>query len=104
MSRYQLERLRKMQEGKDTIKDLLILIENSGESFRMSNDYLYNVLSRIKDVTIPAAYSAGKEGCEERIERSHGDLPLGYYETGDPSLVTGPLGVMRRSQVPWGKR
>ena len=33
-------------------------------TFRMSNDYLYNVLSRIKNVTIPAAYAAGLEGCD----------------------------------------
>ena len=51
-----------MKDGKDTIKELLILIESSeGESLKMSNGYLYNVLSRIKNVTIPAAYSAGKE-------------------------------------------
>ena len=50
-----------MQDGKDTINELLILIENSDESLRISNDYLYNVLSRIKNVTIPATYSAGKE-------------------------------------------
>ena len=51
-----------MKDGCETIKELLILIESSeAESLKMSNDYLYNVLSRIKNVTIPAAYSAGKE-------------------------------------------
>ena len=50
-----------MQDGKDTINELLTLIEES-PSLRISNDYLYNVLSRIKNVTIPAAYAAGKEG------------------------------------------
>ena len=57
MSETQLKR----KEAIDTIDEILALIKVSDESLRMSNDYLYNVLSRIKNVTIPAAYSAGKE-------------------------------------------
>ena len=62
--RYQLKRCRMMKEGKDTIQELLNLIESSDESLKMSNDYLNNVLSRIKNETIPAAYSAGRGGCK----------------------------------------
>ena len=42
------KKLKIRNEAIETIDELLILIENSGESFRMSNDYLYNVLSRIR--------------------------------------------------------
>ena len=45
MSETQLKR----KEAIDTIDEILALIEVSDESLRMSNDYLYNVLSRIRE-------------------------------------------------------
>ena len=35
------------EQNVEAIKELLILIESNNESLKISNDYLYNVLSRL---------------------------------------------------------
>ena len=48
-----------MEEGIETIDELISLIDSQPE-VELSNKYIRNVLARLKNATIPAAYSAGR--------------------------------------------
>ena len=50
-----------MDEGIEEIKELMALIESQPD-IQLSATYISSVLARIKNVTIPATYSAGMRG------------------------------------------
>ena len=48
-----------MEKGIETIDELISLIDSQPD-VELSNKYIRSVLSRFKNATIPAAYSAGR--------------------------------------------
>ena len=50
-----------MEKGIEEIKELMALIESQPD-IQLSATYISSVLARIKNVTIPATYSAGVRG------------------------------------------